>query len=348
MNLSIIATLANASRAAIMSASLAVLLPPSVEAQNWSPGVNSTLWTDAKVGIGVNQSADKLNVIGTVGISGTTAADHTALWLRAGSNGGDRVRVGFRGDNGGEYAQIVGAVTTPISGPGTASGGKLIFRTASGGTLRDHVTFDETGTIVFGTPGAGLDAYAILVDGGGGSINNGNGRDLTVRAGSSDNNAAKSGGNLILRPGPPTSPATAFGKVLLADIGGKVVIGTTDATEKVNVEGNVRVTGTVDAGSIRTRTWTVAPDYVFEKDYKLRSLDEVDSFVKKNKHLPEVPSAKEFKEKGMDLAEMNFVLLKKVEELTLHSIEQHKRSKAQEREILALKKALSSLTGAGN
>lgn len=70
---------------------------------------------------------------------------------------------------------------------------------------------------------------------------------------------------------------------------------------------------------------TVVPDYVFESDYKLAPLAEVEAFTQANKHLPDVPSAQEIEAGGMDLAKMNLVLLKKVEELTLHAIAQEKR-----------------------
>lgn len=71
-------------------------------------------------------------------------------------------------------------------------------------------------------------------------------------------------------------------------------------------------------------------DYVFEKDYKLMPLNELDEFIGKNGHLPEVPTTKEAIEKGIELKEMNILLLKKVEELTLHAIEQQKRIEALE------------------
>ena len=66
------------------------------------------------------------------------------------------------------------------------------------------------------------------------------------------------------------------------------------------------------------------PDFVFSPDYKLKSLDEVEQFIKENNHLPDVPSACEITENGIDLAEMNAKLLQKVEELTLHVIAQGK------------------------
>jgi hypothetical protein len=66
-------------------------------------------------------------------------------------------------------------------------------------------------------------------------------------------------------------------------------------------------------------------DYVFADDYDLKSLDEVESFINANKHLPGVPSAQEVVNTGIDVAEMDATLLKKVEELTLYIIEQNKR-----------------------
>ena len=63
------------------------------------------------------------------------------------------------------------------------------------------------------------------------------------------------------------------------------------------------------------------PDYVFEPDYELRSLSETKEYIIKNKHLPEIPSASEMENNGIDLGDMNMRLLKKIEELTLYQIE---------------------------
>ncbi|HXA01603.1 MAG TPA: hypothetical protein VNW99_06425 [Cytophagaceae bacterium] len=69
-------------------------------------------------------------------------------------------------------------------------------------------------------------------------------------------------------------------------------------------------------------------DFVFDKSYKLRSLNEVEKFITKNKHLPEIPSAKEVYANGIDVAEMDAKLLMKIEELTLYMIEMQKEIKA--------------------
>ncbi len=115
--------------------------------------------------------------------------------------------------------------------------------------------------------------------------------------------------------------------VTISHPAGNVGIGTTTpgAAYKLDVLGNANISGEITVASIKTKVWTVAPDYVFEKKYRLAPLDHVERFVNENKHLPEIPSAKEMKSGGMDLAEMNLKLLKKVEELTLYSIQQNKK-----------------------
>ena len=64
---------------------------------------------------------------------------------------------------------------------------------------------------------------------------------------------------------------------------------------------------------------------MFEPDYKLTSLDEIKNYIDQNKHLPEVPSAKEMEKNGVQLGEMNMLLLKKIEELTLYVIELNRK-----------------------
>ena len=74
-------------------------------------------------------------------------------------------------------------------------------------------------------------------------------------------------------------------------------------------------------------------DYVFEKDYKLMPLNEVEQFINKNGHLPEVPTTEEAIKNGIELKAMNILLLKKIEELTLYNIEQQKRIEALEKKV---------------
>lgn len=77
-------------------------------------------------------------------------------------------------------------------------------------------------------------------------------------------------------------------------------------------------------------------DHVFLPSYKLRSLSEVKAFVTQYKHLPEVPSAEEFQKNGYNVGEMDDLLLRKVEELTLYLIQLEEANKALEEKVKAL------------
>jgi GGDEF domain-containing protein/ABC-type sugar transport system substrate-binding protein len=94
---------------------------------------------------------------------------------------------------------------------------------------------------------------------------------------------------------------------------------------------NLHVAGTLKASP--TEPWA---DYVFEPGYTPMALKEVETFAKANGHLPEVPSAAEVQKDGIDLAKMNAILLKKIEELTLHAVAQEKRMEALSAKVEAL------------
>ena len=81
-----------------------------------------------------------------------------------------------------------------------------------------------------------------------------------------------------------------------------------------------------------------AADYVFDENYNLKSLSEVESYVNENKHLPGIPSAAEMAENGMNVSTMSNLLLEKVEELTLHMIRLEKENEALKAEVKSLKK----------
>jgi hypothetical protein len=113
---------------------------------------------------------------------------------------------------------------------------------------------------------------------------------------------------------------------------GAIVIGTVPSTPagfKLYVENGI-LTERVKVAIKTTANWS---DYVFEKNYNLPSLEKVEAFITKNKHLPGIPSASQVVSEGLDLGEMDSKLLGKVEELTLYVIELKKEIEALKKQV---------------
>lgn len=117
---------------------------------------------------------------------------------------------------------------------------------------------------------------------------------------------------------------------------GNVGIGTTQPDTKLAVNGTIHTKEV----KVDLNGWS---DFVFDNDYNLRTLDEVEQHINENGHLPEIPSEAEVTENGINLGEMNAKLLQKIEELTLYMIDMNKRMTEVEKENTELKKAVSAL-----
>lgn len=115
----------------------------------------------------------------------------------------------------------------------------------------------------------------------------------------------------------------------LSEKNGKIGIGTNNPDELLTVRGKIHTQEVlVDLDG------AVAPDYVFEHyftgfseampEYNLITLKELEVFLKENNHLPNVPSAETMQDEGISLKEMNLLLLQKIEELTLYTLQQQK------------------------
>jgi hypothetical protein len=111
---------------------------------------------------------------------------------------------------------------------------------------------------------------------------------------------------------------------------GNVGIGTNSPQQKLDVN------GTIHAKQVIVNNTTA--DFVFEDDYRLRSLEEVEGYIEQHGHLPEIPDAAEVERHGSDLARTQTLLLQKIEELTLYTIQQHKELTKQRTMIATLER----------
>jgi len=160
-------------------------------------------------------------------------------------------------------------------------------------------------------------------------------------------NAARSGTNwTVLHDGANNGGAVIFSSIF-GDIYFSSVETTgpyhrtmTDAEIKSRIKFRIAADGTSYAKSVNVQL-TNWPDYVFKKNYYLPSLAEVQTYIDENNHLPEIPSAQQIAKDGLNLGEMNKLLLKKVEELTLYLIEKDKELFTQKEQLLSQQKQLN-------
>ena len=123
----------------------------------------------------------------------------------------------------------------------------------------------------------------------------------------------------------------------IIDETGNIGIGTTSPDSKLTVKGKIH------SEEVKVDLSVPGPDYVFAKGYKLPTLEELQAYIQKNKHLPNIPSAKEMEVNGVELGIMNMKLLEKIEELTLYTLDQEKKLKEQKEINKNLEKRLQKL-----
>lgn len=292
------------------------------------------------VGINTTTPAYNLDVNGNVNAS-SFLINGRPLWTTDGSN------ISYTGSVAGDVNLNLNALTTgnSILTLAANTGGTSIVRAIrSGGTASplilqtnslERLRIDENGNVGIGA--SSPDGVQINVPIGNENSNNTNNirlgiiggtpRILLDKAGSIPFEIDNAGGQLrIFNPGAVR---------LVVNSNGYVGIGTGTPDAALTVKGTIHTNEVkVDLNG------AVAPDYVFEKDYQLMSLEETKTYIDANKHLPEVPSAREMEKNGLQLGEMNLLLLKKVEELTLHLIDQQTKIKEQEERIKTLEKKL--------
>jgi hypothetical protein len=133
-----------------------------------------------------------------------------------------------------------------------------------------------------------------------------------------------------------TNTAAVNGTWRLANIGADAssfrISDTGDAVTEFNLDrnGNLTITGSLTASG------STFPDYVFKPNYPLMRLQDVETFVKKHNHLPNIPSAEEMKRDGVNMTDLQMKLLEKIEELTLYTLQQEKTIQELQNRLAAL------------
>ncbi len=332
---------------------LTFLLASGLWAQNdWDTTTNNMIhYINGNVGIGLTTPGAKLDVngesifraTGTFGVAAhiRDTGGANSMTIRAHTDRGEIVAQNNRDfaikDNQdnvlfyGEYGGNVGIGTDVPDGQLEVSGNSGVYSDFAGysGTTNNILPNDKEPTLVISENLSGT-----LTPGVTGQV--------TYRGGLSFGH----GGPGIYSVNPNPAGSRFYGDIrfhttfwngsgysnsdrMIIKLDGNVGIGTNNPDELLTVK------GTVHAREVKVDLQgALAPDYVFAPDYELLSLKETEDYIKANRHLPEVPSAAEIQEEGLHLKEMNLLLLKKVEELTLHTIRQ-------EKEIQQLKKELA-------
>lgn len=295
----------------------------------WSSGTDIYNTNTGNIGIGTTSPVSKLDVAGPVNIM----SGNNLTWGGLFENGNPTIAA----------ASLVGLVFYP---QGNISNEKMRI-TPSGnlgiGTNTPLGKLDVLGTAYFNNP-AGQNYAAIAVGASGdtyGTVGYGYRFSTTSDVYSYASNDYSSQlfftkGGIKFRTAPPGAAGNniTYTDAITLLQNGKVGIGTVNPDEKLTVK------GTVHASEILVDIHVPAPDYVFKKDYILRSLKEVEAYIAANQHLPEIASAKEMETKGIELGEMNMKLLKKIEELTLYVIDLKKENDNLKSEVSEIREFL--------
>lgn len=259
---------------------------------------------------------DNTNNWWQVGMPGDLNTDFSIMRF---TNSGGALSFYTNGNTGAAYhltdAQIDGYRRFTINNTGIEVNGLIGF-TPSTSNIRSITGNSEIGIALYGntdvTSGAGIIAYSNNAPGTTGRI------DLVAGIGNATTTSNNTAYNFMYYAG-----NNVYSSYISIFRDGKVTMGNITnrpGDYKLYVEKGI-LTEKVRVAVQGTSYWA---DHVFADNYELKSLDEVEGYIKENKHLPEIPSAKDVVKNGVDLGAMDAKLLQKIEELTLYVIQQQK------------------------
>ena len=308
------------------------------QAPNWSKNGNDISYSVGKVGIGTGTNAPQadLQIMGPDAVITLTSIGKTAgqygLKYYPGINfeGGDKYFVGkdFTPQTSfGEYFKIKNTSRSQAAGLMLAEDKVVIGNTNINISNRGYASVDNGGGVQIKTysPTSGV---SLLLQ----SIDNDN-ADISFQSPTNQ-------GDLLYKD---NSGALNSVVSVYKDLSGKMVLTFDDRTSgATNVKFKVAGDGIVYAHEIKVMAATF-PDYVFEKNYKLMPLNELDQFITENKHLPNINTAADVKENGLTLGEMQIKQMEKIEELSLYIIGINQRLQEVEEQNKQLKGELNQI-----
>lgn len=307
-------------------------LGPLVFGSNTNAAYGSSTFTEAmritaagKVGLGMNAPGAQLHINSI----NTTANTRGNVFIS--TSDAAAIDAGGQLSFGGSYTGTTQTYWAAIAGrkenaTDTDYSGYLQFSTRkNAGNLLERMRVTSDGNFGIGTTNPGLKTHIFGITGFPATTGTAQTGVLRLQGSSSqavlDFGVNGASGSYLQATNQTTLNATY--PLLLNPNGGSVGIGTTD----IPVGHKLAVNGSVIATAVTVKVYNEWSDYVFDKDYKLPALSQVKDYIDKNHHLPDMPSAKEVKANGLNLGEINNILTKKVEELTLYLIDGEKREK---------------------
>lgn len=274
--------------------------------------VTGTQWNDGSIGLnsvafGTNTTASG-SYSSAFGAGSIASGEYSTAFITGFASGDYSFATGYNATASGPTSIAFGQMTTASGGTSAAFGST----TTASGTASAAFGFNTTAqsysslvvgrfNTISGTAGSWVATDPLFVIGNGAS----------AVAASNALTVFKNGKTLIGNPNLAGFMGTPDGYLLFVQQG--------ILAEKVKV------------AVATTAYWS---DYVFDEKYKLKSIEDLESFVKTNKHLPNIPSAEEVVKDGIDMATMDAKLLEKIEELSLYIIQQNKRIEALEKKAL--------------